>query len=200
MDIYIIEFNKDNNKDFKNIPKKYSRVILKFLLNKIYNNDDEILENNGKPYVKSDLYFSISHSNNILVIAFDKAEIGIDIEYLKPRNYKKILNYMGAKCENEISQEEFYKIWTIYEAEYKSNMKQNIMSFKYQNYICSVSSLNKNKPVIYEVKIPQNKISEIELMNLKLVKDNAKNENSVVAQEINIASSDFLPLPTLKIE
>ena len=195
MNIFIVEFQK------KKETLKYSRVLLKYLLSNFYKKDSQILEDNGKPYIDDELHFSISHSQNILVIAFDEYPIGIDIEYsLKDRKYNDLLKQMGCEATRDISKEEFYKIWTIYEADFKSSIHQENICFKYKDYICSLSSRTKSIPAIYEVKIPKNKIIESELINLKLTNDNAQKENSVVIQEIVIASSELLSLPTLKIE
>jgi phosphopantetheinyl transferase len=106
MNIFIVEFQK------KKETLKYSRVLLKYLLSNFYKKDSQILEDNGKPYIDDKLHFSISHSQNILVIAFDEYPIGIDIEYsLKDRKYNDLLKQMGCEATRDISKEEFYKIW-----------------------------------------------------------------------------------------
>ena len=210
MDIYLINFNNLSDTDeFSSKIKrnkfhhKMSRVILKSILKSIYNIDADIQDSNGKPYIKDNsIYFSISHSEHLLGISFDKSPIGFDIEFMRKRNYKDILKYIGYKnINNNISKEDFFKLWTKYEAEYKSGIKNSEISwFKYRNYICSVSSTQNNLPKIYEIEIPRNNINDKELISLKLVNDSAKNENDVVIQEINIASSDLLSPPTLNIE
>lgn len=53
---------------------------------------------------------------------------------------------------------------------------------------------------MYEAVIPQNSVNPSELMTLKPVKDNSKNEKAVEANDINTASFDFLPPPILKME
>ena len=195
MNIFLIEFQT------KKDSLKLSRVLLNYLLINFYNINLPILEDNGKPYIDNELCFSISHSRNILCIAFDYFPIGIDIEYsFKNREYNELLKQMGVEISENISREEFYKIWTIYEANFKSGIQQENICFKYKDYVCSLSSRTKSMPVIYEVKIPKNKTIERELINLKLTNDNAQKENSVVIQEIVIASSELLSLPTLKIE
>ncbi len=67
-----------------------------------------------------------------------------------------------------------------------------------KDYMLSVSfsdSLDfseiKNKLKIYEVVSPTDSIKPSELINLKLVIDSNKNENTVVAQEISTAQFDF---------
>ncbi|MBQ8168394.1 hypothetical protein IJZ97_03150 [bacterium] len=80
----------------------------------IKNSELEVV--NKKPRFKySEMHFSISHSENIVLVAFDKNPIGADIEIMKERNFKELFaryNYKG----NDISKELFYKFWTEYEA------------------------------------------------------------------------------------
>ena len=101
--------------------KELQHLIGRFLLEKvakeilkIENPEIEIV--NKKPRFKnSDIKFSISHSKNIVLIAFDKNPVGADVEEMKERNYKEIFeryNYKGQ----DISKETFYKFWTEYEA------------------------------------------------------------------------------------
>lgn len=209
MDIYFISlkdiintFGKTELRNkYGNFHHHYSRIVLKFLLSKIYNIKSDILEENKRPYIKDNpIFFSISHSENILGIAFDKKMLGLDVEYIKERDYKGVLNYYGINAPDNISQDEFFQIWTVYEAEYKSKLKNNIKTFKYGNYMCSLSSENNILPRMYEVTIPTNKIKDNELINLNVVNESAKDENAIVIQEINIPSSDFLSPSDLKIE
>ena len=48
--------------------------------------------------------------------------------------------YFGIN-KSDISQDEFFQIWTTYEAEYKSNIKSGgkLISFKYDNYFVTIS-------------------------------------------------------------
>ena len=79
MDIYFAKINNSNNEILGKFHHKFSRVFLKYLLKNVYKIDLPILEDGKKPYIESDLKFSISHSQNLLAIAFDKNEIGIDV-------------------------------------------------------------------------------------------------------------------------
>lgn len=207
MDIFLINFQNLEKVINSKIQKskfhhRVSRILLSSILSDIYKINSDILEENRKPYIKDNpIYFSISHSMNVIGIAVSHAIIGLDIEYKKKRNYKAILKYMGYNNIENITENDFFKIWTKYEAEYKSGLKNsNIKYFSYKNYICSLSSTQSNLPTIYEIMIPINKINESELTNLKFVKDNAKNENEVVIHEIKMASSEFLSPPDLNIE
>lgn len=95
----------------------YGRFLVDKIAKEIYKIEDTELEViNKKPRFKnSNLNFSISHSENIILVAFDENPIGADIEVMKERNFKELFaryNYKGEK----ISKELFYKFWTEYEA------------------------------------------------------------------------------------
>lgn len=127
----------------------------------------------GKPYIKfaKDYYFNISHSNEIVTIAIDNEEIGIDIEHVRPirlEYYQNILDdnerHIIEMSENKI--EKFYEIWTIKESfskkvgrglsifdeEFSVDYNDNIIKYKnqisyfetirYNDYIISISSSN----------------------------------------------------------
>ena len=127
-------FLKDRK--FSSIEKERQHCFGRFLLNKvaeeIYNIENRELEIvNKKPRFKhSVINFSISHSENIILLAFDNNPIGSDIEVMKERNFKELFaryNYKGAN----ISKELFYKFWTEYEAGIKlqgtPQTKQNFL-------------------------------------------------------------------------
>ena len=201
MDIFLINFETELNKlETSKFQKCVSKIFANKILKDFYKSDYKVLKKSNKPYIKNNpLYLSIAHSENLVAIAYDKDIIGFDVEFIKKRDYEKILKFFNLEAEN-VSQIEFYQIWTNYEASFKSCLKVPCNNFIYKNYVCSLSSKNNTLPVIYEITIPKNKINDNELINLKLVKDSAKNENEVVIQEINIASLEFLPPETLKIE
>ncbi len=76
----------------------------------------------GKPYVKnySDIYFSISHSRNIIVCAVSERPVGVDIEYIKDSVPMNIANRFYSPEDlsllNDAAHAEkaklFFKIWT----------------------------------------------------------------------------------------
>lgn len=86
----------------------------------IYNLDIEL--RNKKPYfVSNEIFFSISHSKDIVLVAFNNSNIGADIEYMQDgKNYKLIMNRYGHKVSNP-SKKDFYRFWTVHEAEIKLN-------------------------------------------------------------------------------
>ena len=83
---------------------------------------------NGKPYVEGrPIYYNVSHSEDLLVVAIDNAEVGVDMEHMKERNFKALTEYYFDGKESVIERilqsadikTEFYKQWTLTEAEIK---------------------------------------------------------------------------------
>ena len=119
------------------------RYLVKTVAKNFYNSDDDIIINpSGKPeFKKGGIYFSISHSKNLVAACFDEKPCGIDIEFMKKRNLGKISKYYGQKFE---TQEDFYKFWTKNEAEYKLGEKAKYSeSFKIKDYYLTVTLYNK---------------------------------------------------------
>lgn len=46
---------------------------------------------NGKPYLNNGIYLSISHDNDIVVVALSNVPVGIDIQYYRKLNYNSLL-------------------------------------------------------------------------------------------------------------
>lgn len=189
--------NVDKNsltKEFKSQKRcvEYSlgRFLVKYAAKNFYKIDDtEIVVENKKPGFKNNpLKFSISHSKNIVAAAFDENDVGFDIEEIKPRNLKRLSEYFHRDF---VDENDFYCYWTSYEAEYKSQ-KQEISTFRFENYMCSVSLSGINTRLkMYELVISKKNTVSCELINLKLVNDSIKNENAVEIKEINTASLEF---------
>jgi phosphopantetheinyl transferase len=78
--------------------------------------DAEILtDENGRPFVKGDpVFFSMSHSGNLLVIAVDDSPIGIDVEFMKKRDFARLSAWFFG--EPIPGRDDFYRHWTRFEA------------------------------------------------------------------------------------
>ena len=94
--------------------------LVKTIAKTFYNIENpEIITENSKPFLKNcDIFFSVSHSKNIVAVAFHTKNIGFDVEKIKQRDYKSLLERYDVKIENP-TPEDFYKFWTKYEAEIK---------------------------------------------------------------------------------
>ena len=161
MDIFIIDKNKvkvpDRKilerfqyKNFSDADKLKEHCLSYYLLDKIlrdnYNVENRELEFiSQKPYLKSrEIHFSISHSRNFIAIAISSYNCGIDIEFIKERDFVKIAKRM--KFEECSSLENFYKKWTEYEAAYKLNDEyKKIKHYNYENYMISAVSTSNNE-------------------------------------------------------
>lgn len=83
----------------------------------------------GKPFLKNvnDFHFNISHSENWVVCATSRYEVGIDIEYVKPIDFEIAKRYfskdeyrdlMIRKFDQRLSF--FYDLWTLKESYIKA--------------------------------------------------------------------------------
>ena len=79
---------------------------------------------NGKPYIENDrVFFSISHSHELLTIALSENPVGIDIEKISERKaYHALYNRLTEEEKREIqSTENFFRLWTKKESFIKLN-------------------------------------------------------------------------------
>lgn len=78
---------------------------------------DFYVDENGKPQSKS-VYFNISHSKGMVVIALNKNHpLGVDIELIRPVE-DSLIQYISNDDEYQYidSQEKFYEVWTSKES------------------------------------------------------------------------------------
>ena len=157
MDIFVIEIvdadnvHKELLKEFQkkeiSNPKKWNEHCLSYLmvdriLRDFYQIENrEIVFNGKKPFLKTrEKFFSISHSNDYVALAFSDYDCGIDIEKIKLREFVEISKRMGFKC---ATLEDFYNEWTKYEAEYKlGKPAQKFKKVHIEDYILTAASVN----------------------------------------------------------
>nr|QGT49799.1 hypothetical protein Melaina855_1860 [uncultured Candidatus Melainabacteria bacterium] len=117
--------------------------LTKFVAKHFYNVENlEIEFRNRKPFFKSnEICFSISHSNNIVLVAFNNKNIGVDVEYMCPRNFSKIMNRYG-KNDKSPTKIDFYRFWTLHEAEIKlgGNIRSLFSSMLGEDYMLTCVS------------------------------------------------------------
>ena len=107
MDIFIINTSDADNvsdgllkefehKKFSDISKRkehcLSYLMLDRILKEVYKiSDRQISFSDGKPFLATkEKYFSISHSADYIAISISGCNCGIDIELIKPRDFKRI--------------------------------------------------------------------------------------------------------------
>ncbi len=101
----------------------------------------------GKPFaINADIYFSLSHSSDIVVCAVSEKEIGVDIEKIRKIRFKAAEKFA---TESEIAyignvENRFFEIWTLKEAFFKckgTGLGADIKSVSFgidgNNIICS---------------------------------------------------------------
>lgn len=157
MDIYIIETSNvekvklETLKQFQkkeiNDEEKWKVHCLSYLLvdkflEEVYGiQSREIVFEKGKPIlIDGGKHFSISHSEDIIAIAFSDSNCGVDIEKIKLREFKKISDRMKFNAE---TLGEFYQEWTKYEALYKlgKNVEYgSVANFDLDNYALTAVS------------------------------------------------------------
>lgn len=133
MDIFIINVNnvdkvseetlreyqkKDISVDEKRKIHCLSYLLVEKLLKEYYGIENtHLVFEDGKPLLlDGGKYFSISHSEDLIALAFSDSNCGVDIEKIKLREFVSISERMGFEA-NTLG--EFYEEWTKYEAMYK---------------------------------------------------------------------------------
>jgi len=72
-------------------------------------------DKNGRPYVNGNsVFFSMSHTGDLLVIAVDDCPVGVDAELMKERDFAKLSAWFFG--EPISGREDFYRRWTRFEA------------------------------------------------------------------------------------
>lgn len=183
------DFQKFKNEK-RNLEYFLGRYLALYGAKKLYNSNFEIVNKTKPEFKNSNLKFSISHSFDIVAVAFCDFDIGLDVEIIKERNFSKLASYLKCSYFDKIS---FYQYWTQFEAGYKNNKNKNLTSFIFEDYMFSISSFSANeKFMMYELKIPKNSANLKDLISLKEINDNNINENLFELIEINKDRVEFL--------
>ena len=117
---FLLNFN--DNKTYLSSKRLYEHCAGRFLINfvcgKFYNiTKPQIVIKDKKPHLKNDeIYFSITHCNNVVMGVFSDFPCAIDLEKIRPVNLDKMSKRYNK---NFATLEDFYKFWTLYEAEIK---------------------------------------------------------------------------------
>ncbi len=114
-----------------------SKAYLRLLLSKFLNIEPRRIEfdknENHKPFLQNlkDLHFNISHSGNLIAIAFCEYSVGIDVEKIDLLfNYNDIIDRSFSQLERDSikynkdnAHKQFYSLWTRKEALVKATGK-----------------------------------------------------------------------------
>ena len=157
MDIFIIDIacaEKVSEETLKNYQKKdisveeklkvhcLSYLLVDKFLKEYYGIENtQLVFEDGKPILlDGGKHFSISHSGNLIAIAFSDSNCGVDIEQIKLREFVSISERMGFEA-NTLG--EFYEEWTKYEANYKLGKDSeygSVATFDLDDYALSAVS------------------------------------------------------------
>ncbi len=124
MVIYVFENYKNRKKSTKELSEEAAKDFLIKKGHLIDRNKEVLVEKTkeGKPYLKDfSVFLSISHTENLCLIALSKSPIGIDVEKVKSIDWMKISNRFFNKEESnylmdECSPNTFFRMWTEKEA------------------------------------------------------------------------------------
>ena len=126
-----------------------SRILIKNHISSEY----QTLES-GKIVIKNG-FVSVAHTQNFIVVSFDDAPVGVDIEKITSRrDYKRIAKRM--KFKNVNTPYDFFKSWTTFEADFKlgaTSKRKTHLFVDHQGFLICVSSLGQKPLEIEFVKI-----------------------------------------------
>lgn len=136
----LLKYNINNEIDFqidkkltKNKYTKYEYYLIQNGLREYYDIDSFNLHytSNGKPYLNNNIYVSISHDNDIVVVALDTIPVGVDIQFYKEINptFKSILNISG---DDKTSTDLFSKKEAVLKL--KGDIFKNIKNYNVDDY------------------------------------------------------------------
>jgi len=151
MKIFYIKINDNDyenldRSELKKLQSELGHKLVDYVGKTVYKIENRaiIIENNKPKFKFSDIQFNISHSNQYVITAFDNYPIGIDLEYMKDRNFKEISRHYNIGTDNKI---EFYKKWTQLEANIKiqTNPQQTYTEKFEADYMLTIVSANPEK-------------------------------------------------------
>ena len=120
------------------------RILLKSVLcERLYCKPKDIQMNineKGRPELtfNQDVQFNLTHSKDIVLVAVGNSKLGVDVEYMKERNYLEIAKHFFSQEEYAQLKENtcdlsvmFYSLWTLKEA-YVKYLGQSLFDRKIQ--------------------------------------------------------------------
>ncbi|NOQ70403.1 MAG: 4'-phosphopantetheinyl transferase superfamily protein [Crocinitomix sp.] len=98
------------------------------------------INENNKPYLKEGKPFNISHSGDLVVVAFSKEEVGVDIQEMSELNVNELINFFHTEEQKFIRNasdisDAFFEIWTKKEAYLKAVGKGLLFGLEKENIL-----------------------------------------------------------------
>lgn len=123
---------------------------------KVTNENDLKVDSNGKPKIKGETFFNLSHSGNYVVIAVASHEVGVDIEKVDQKNLsiaREVFTPNEIKWMNKDQFLRFHILWTQKESVVKLDgrgLSINTLNFEVnQSKIFNTTELYTNKIKIF---------------------------------------------------
>jgi phosphopantetheinyl transferase len=112
--------------EYKSDKKNKEFILTRLLIQNIL--PEAVLTYNkyGAPEINTNDFISISHSNNLVVIAVSKSKVGIDIEKIDDRAIKLASKFISNENIANLSIKKATLIWCCKEAIYKWHQKGNL--------------------------------------------------------------------------
>lgn len=148
-----------------------AEIILKKALSelKLDNNVEYTYNKYKKPYLKSNVFFNISHSGEYVICALSDDEIGCDIEYIRDIDLKIAKKYFNndeydAIINSDNKLDLFYRYWTLKESFMKSlglgfNLELDSFKIDIKAKANVIQNINSNHYYLKEVNIDDYKCS-----------------------------------------
>ena len=147
--------------ELKRLQSRVGYALVDYVGRNFYNleNTDLIIQNSKPRFQNAEVCFNISHSNEIVAVAFDEKPLGLDVELIKPRDLEQLSVRYGRLFETD---EEFCRFWTNLEAEIKiqAEVKNRYTNNLTPEYVVTILSSNETRVAkISAVKIPASRLA-----------------------------------------
>ena len=146
------------------------------LVYSVYPDRELCFTDKGKPYIEGiDADLSISHSEDMVVIAIAPSPVGVDVEQIRDVDYSNIIRFAMTEREKGciVTPVDFYRYWTVKEA-YAKATGRGLKGFPIdiEVYDDCVMDMPYHSMIIddtYVLSVVSHDLSEIEVIRAKLV-------------------------------
>ena len=107
----ISDFRKERADSYYHDDDKLRSVCAAYLVKKFVKCEELTYNEYGKPYAKNGVFFSISHSNNIVALATSDFEVGLDVEAILKKDMSFLANIFDEKELKGASLDDMYVLW-----------------------------------------------------------------------------------------
>ena len=144
----IAKYKKEDDRKRSLLAEYTVRKVLSEILKKDEKEIEIKRSGNGKPFVENEnIFFSVAHSENLVTVAFDDKNLGVDCEKIKNINLKTLdvaftddekafvlKDLTTSDIPREDTLARFYTVWTAKEARIKF-LGSNMADIKTESYL-----------------------------------------------------------------